>query len=275
MVETMQNRLMKRVGDIIMILIGIIFLIPFVWIIVSALTKHATMAVSFTNQFTFGNFAGALTSKSNLQSFGNSLYLAGGTMLLTTVIAMMAAYPLSRYKQKFQQILLYSMIFASGLPVVALMIPVYDFYVQYNLIDSRLWTVMFMAATALPFATWIMKGFVDAVPLELEESSWVEGANTIRSFIQVVVPLILPGAGVVAVYTFVNAWGDFIIPFILLQPPVTPASVSIDQFFGQYGINYGGLAAFALLYTIPPVVLYVIVSRRTGSGFSLGGAVKG
>lgn len=270
----MKKRVKGYTGDLVALLIAVIFLIPLVWLVVSAFESHATLSLRMTS-LTFTNFTQLFHSKSMMQSFVNALYLAVGTMILTTIIAIMAAYPLSRFKLRFRKVFMYIMIFATGLPVVALMIPVYDFFVAYNLIDSIWWTIMFMTATALPFATWIMKGFIDSVPLELEESAWVEGAGTYGSFVRVVVPLILPGASVVGIYTFINAWGDFVVPFILLQPPNVPASVTIAQFFGQYSINYSGLSAFAILYTIPAIILYVISTKWLGGGFNLGGAVKG
>jgi multiple sugar transport system permease protein len=155
------------------------------------------------------------------------------------------------------------------------MIPTYDFFVTLNFINSKFWTVWFMTATALPFATWIARSFIDAVPRELEEAAWIDGTSRLGSLRRIVVPMIVPGLCVVAVYTFVNAWSDFFIPYILLQGTNNPASVTMYSFFGQYDVNYSDVAAFALMYSLPPVVLYLIVTRWVGQGFALHGALKG
>jgi multiple sugar transport system permease protein len=270
-----EKRFVRNTGDLVILLIGVLFLIPFVWVVVSAFKPNANLSIVPLHHFTLKNFTELLSDQTKIQSFLNSIYISLGTMGLTTAIAVMAAYPLSRFKFRLKQGLITIMIFATGLPVVALMVPVYDFYVSYNLINSMFWTVMFMTATSLPFSTWIMKGFIDSVPFELEESALVEGCNTFQAFVKVVVPLIIPGASVVAMYTFVNAWGNFIVPFILLQSPKLPAAVTMYSYFSQYSVNYSGLAAFSIVYTVPAVLLYVIITKWLGGGFALGGAVKG
>jgi len=216
-----------------------------------------------------------LHESSFVSSFGNSLYLAVGTTLFTTVIGVLAGYPLSRFQSRAQEWFVYVLVFLTGLPIIALMVPTYDFFVTLNFINSKFWTVWFMTATALPFATWIARSFIDAVPREVEEAAWIDGTNRWGSLWRLVVPLTVPGICVVAMYTFVNAWSDFYIPYILLQGANNPASVTMYSFFGQYNINYSDVAAFALLYSLPPVVLYLIVTRWVGQGFALGGAVKG
>jgi multiple sugar transport system permease protein len=113
------------------------------------------------------------------------------------------------------------------------------------------------------------------VPKELEEAAWIDGNSRFGSLRRVVMPLIIPGLCVIAVYTFVNAWGNFFVPLILLSGSNEPASVTIYGYFSQYGVNYGQVAAFALLYSLPPVLLYLGVTRWVGSGFALGGAIKG
>jgi multiple sugar transport system permease protein len=132
-----------------------------------------------------------------------------------------------------------------------------------------------MTATALPFGTWIARSFIDNVPRELEEAAWMDGTSRLGSLLRIVVPSIVPGMSVVAVYTFVNAWSEFFIPFVLLENQNAPASVTMYSYFGQYQINYGDVAAFAVLYSLPPVVLYLIITRWIGQGFALGGALKG
>jgi multiple sugar transport system permease protein len=134
-----------------------------------------------------------------------------------------------------------------------------------------------MATTTLPMAIWMTKNFMDAVPLEVEEAAWVDGASALVALRTVVLPLMRQGLGVVFIFVFIQAWGNFFVPFILLlSPSKQPAAVSIFSFFGQHGaIAYGELAAFSILYSLPVLLLYTIVSRGSGQAFALSGSVKG
>jgi multiple sugar transport system permease protein len=265
----------RRLPSIVMCLIGIVFLVPFVWLVVVALQAHGSLQIGGGGGFTLSHFATVLRGGTFLSAFGNSLYLAVGTMVCTTVICVLAAYPLSRFGSRTQEYFIYVLVFLTGLPIIAIMVPAYDFFVTMNFIDSKFWTVWFMTATALPFATWIARSFIDAVPRELEEAAWMDGMSRLGSLRRIVVPMIVPGMSVIAVYTFVNAWSDFFVPYILLQGSNNPASVTMYSFFGQYNVNYSDVAAFALMYSLPPVVLYLIVTKWVGKGFALRGALTG
>jgi len=265
----------KALANAALAFVGIVFLVPFVWLFAAAFQRHPTLQVGGGGGFTFGNFTSVVGAGSFRTALSNSLYLAIGTTVFTTTLAILAAYPLSRFRSRSQQWFVYVLIFLTGLPIIALMIPAYDFFVSTNLINSKFWAVWFLTATSLPFATWIGRAFIDGVPRELEEAAWVDGSSRWRSLLRIVVPLIGPGLSVMAVYTFVNAWSNFFIPLILLQGSNEPAAVTIYGYFSQYGVDYGHVAAFALVYSLPPVLLFLIVSRWVGRGFMLGGAMKG
>ncbi|HEV2655112.1 MAG TPA: carbohydrate ABC transporter permease, partial [Ktedonobacteraceae bacterium] len=130
-------------------------------------------------------------------------------------------------------------------------------------------------ASALPFCIWLMKNFLDTVPFELEEAAWIDGASTFDTLRHIVLPLAAPGIAVVGVWSFLGAWTNFFVPLIILQSQnLLPASVNIYTFFGSYGqVNYGQLAAYALLYALPAVALYTLVSRFFVKGIT--GGLKG
>jgi multiple sugar transport system permease protein len=207
----------------------------------------------------------------------NSLLLCGGATLLTVVCAALAAYPLSRLRSRFSRPYLLTILFTTCLPITAIMVPVYGLFVQVNLIDTMYGTGLFLATSQLPFSIWLMKNFMDGVPVVLEEAAWTDGASGLQTLTRVVLPLMGPGLTVVTIYTFIQLWGNFFVPFMLiLSPEQLPASVSIFTFFGNYGsVIYGQLAAFSILYSAPVLVLYVLIARRLGGGFALAGAVKG
>jgi multiple sugar transport system permease protein len=171
--------------------------------------------------------------------------------------------------------LMYFILFASALPVLALVTPLYAMYVTLNLQDTLQGCIFFFVASALPFCTWLMKNFLDGVPIEMEEAAWIDGASTLNTLRYVIMPLAAPGVAVVGVWSFLGAWTNFFVPLIILQSQnLLPASVSIYTFFGAYGqVNYGQLAAFALLYALPAILLYTLVSRFFVKGVS--GGLKG
>ncbi|HET6358723.1 carbohydrate ABC transporter permease [Streptomyces sp.] len=256
---------------------GAAFALPLVWLVLSSVDAEADLRVRTPSSFTADNFDAVLTDEITFTPMLNSLLLCGGATLLTVVCAALAAYPLSRHRSRFSRPYLLTILFTTCLPITAVMVPVYGLFVQVNLIDTMYGTGLFLATSQLPFSIWLMKNFMDGVPVVLEEAAWTDGASYLQTLTRVVLPLMGPGLAVVTIYTFIQLWGNFFVPFMLiLSPEQMPASVSIFTFFGNYGsVIYGQLAAFSILYSAPVLVLYVLIARRLGGGFALGGAVKG
>ncbi|HWE64971.1 MAG TPA: carbohydrate ABC transporter permease [Chloroflexota bacterium] len=257
----------------ILVLFGLFFLLPFIWLIVASFTPNATLSTTVPNHVGLDNFRFLFDNGDVFQPFGNSLLLGLSTMVITITLAGLAAYPLSRYQFRFKRPLMYAILFASGLPILALVTPLYAMYVSLNLIDTTRGVILFLVASALPFSIWLMKNFLDSVPVELEEAAWVDGASVLGSFWRVVLPLSAPGIAVVGILSFLNAYTNFFVPFIIYTTASHfPASVQLFIFFGSYGqVNYGQLAAFAMLYALPAVALYMVVSRFLVRGINVGG----
>jgi multiple sugar transport system permease protein len=258
-------------------LLFLLFLLPFFWIIVASVEKGASLSASPTWHFTLANFKNIMNVTTLYQPMLNSFWLSFSTALLTVVCSALAAYPLSRYRLRFGRSFLLAILFATCLPITAIMVPVYSLFARYNLVDSMPATVLFMTSSALPFGIWMTKNFMDGVPVSLEEAAWTDGANWMQSLWRVVLPLMAPGIAVVFIFTFVTQWGNFFVPFILLlSPNKQPASVTIYTFFSSYGqVAYGELAAFSLIYTAPVIALYGVLNKFLGGAFNFTGAVKG
>jgi multiple sugar transport system permease protein len=271
------GRSLRAVSNSVLIVIAIAFALPILWLLVASLDTSATLSLKLPESLSLKNFAAVMTPELAFVPLGNSLLLAGGCAVITVIVAVLAAYPLSRYRMRVNKPFLYGILFGTCLPITAMMVPVYSLFVSLNLIDSLGGTILFLAATSLPMAIWMMKNFMDSVPISLEEAAWMDGASMITTLSRVVVPLMRPGIAVVFIFVFIGAWGNFFVPFVLLlSPDKQPAAVSIFAFFGQHGtVAYGQLAAFSLLYSVPVLALYVFVSRVLGGGSALAGAVKG
>ncbi|MER6030831.1 carbohydrate ABC transporter permease [Streptomyces sp. NPDC001851] len=267
----------RLAADVCLLVVAVAFALPLAWVVLSSVDPHADLRVKTPDGFTLGNFDAILTPDITYTPLLNSLLLCGGATALTVVCAALAAYPLSRFRSRLSRPFLLTILFAASLPITAIMVPVYALFVRVNLIDTLQGTILFFAASQLPFAVWLMKNFMDGVPRELEEAAWTDGASALQSLVRIVLPLMGPGLAVVTVFSFVMMWGNFFVPFmLLLTPDQMPASVSINDFFGNRGmVAYGQLAAFSVIYSTPVILLYVLVARRLGGGFALGGAVKG
>ena len=270
-----RRRLPSISSYFILVIFGLFFLVPLLWPILASLNPNATLSVSIPAHFSLSNFQTIISDGLVIGPFRNSLILAVSTMLLVIVLSGLAAYPLSRYQFRFKAPLMYAILFFSSLPILALVTPLYVMYSALNLVDTLQGVILFFVASALPFCIWLMKNFLDSIPVELEEAAWIDGASTVQALFRVLLPIAAPGIAVVGVWSFLVAWTNFFVPFIILQSSdLFPASVHIYTFFGGYGqVNYGQLAAYAMLYALPAVVLYTLVSRFFVRGVS--GGLKG
>lgn len=271
------RRSLRAVSNGVLLLIGAAFALPLVWLVLASVDERATLSIKLPDAVSLQNFVDVMTPEKAFVPLLNSLVLSGGCALITVVVAVLAAYPLSRYRMRINKPFLYGVLFGTCLPITAMMVPVYSLFVAFNLIDSMGGTILFLAATSLPMAIYMTKSFMDSVPVSLEEAAWMDGASMMTTLTRVVVPLMRPGLAVVFIFVFIGAWGNFFVPFVLLlSPDKLPAAVSIFAFFGQYGtVAYGQLAAFSLLYSVPVITLYVFISRVLGGSSALAGAVKG
>ncbi|TDL32419.1 carbohydrate ABC transporter permease [Arthrobacter nitrophenolicus] len=272
-----QRRRGTTPADLALLLVGACFLLPLLWLVLGSLDPQAGHETRVPRQPGLENFAAVLTPELLLRPLWNSVVLSAGTGAVTLVAAVLAAYPLSRYRSRFNTPFLYAVLFGTCLPITAIMVPVYGLFVQLELLDSMPATIFFMATTTLPMAIWMTRNFMDGVPVSLEEAAWVDGASRMTALRTIVLPLMRQGLGVVFIFVFIQAWGNFFVPFVLLLSEARqPAAVSIYSFFGQHGaVAYGQLAAFSILYSLPVLALYIIVARWSGSSFALSGAVRG
>jgi multiple sugar transport system permease protein len=260
-----------------LLLIAAFYCIPLLWVVLASFDPNASLAVTWPREPSLTNYRGIMNAETTFRPLWNSLVLCGGATLVAVGCATLGAYPLSRYRSRVSRPFLLTIIFATGLPITAIMIPVYAMFVQVNLIDSMPGAILFLATSSIPYALFLTKNFFDGVPTDMEESAWTEGASMLRTLWSVVLPLVRPGMAVVTIFTFVGMWGNFFVPFmLLLSPEQLPAAVSLYTFSSQYGqVAYGQLAAFSILYSAPVVILYLVLGRRLGAGFAAAGGIKG
>lgn len=271
--DTQRKRVRKIFSNGLLLVLGLLFLAPMLWLVFASLDSQATWAVEWPH-LTMSNFQQVL-SGSDLQALVNSLILAIVSTLIATTAGMLAAYSLSRRRIPFKGPLLLFVLFTSGVPLTILIVPLYQLFATYGML-SIIPTAIFLSVTSLPFEIYLIKNFIDAVPTDLEEAARMEKANTFQVLTRVVGPLALPGIAAAAIFGFVNAWGSFIVPLILISPAnQEPAPVAIFGFIGAANVRYGDIAAYSLVFCVPVFILYALSARLFREGFVLGGAVKG
>ncbi|MGO1284851.1 MAG: carbohydrate ABC transporter permease, partial [Brachybacterium sp.] len=194
-----------------MVVIGLAFLVPLLWVVLASFDVEASLSVAWPDSWSLGNFSAIWNTETTFRPLANSLILCGGATVVTMTAAVLCAYPMSRFRFRAKRPLLLTIIFSTGLPITAIMIPVYSLFVQVNLIDSMGGAILFLGASSLPYAIFLTKGFMDGVPVEIEESAWTEGAGVLRALWSVVLPLMRSGLAVATIFTFVSMWGNFFV----------------------------------------------------------------
>ncbi|MFB9328194.1 carbohydrate ABC transporter permease [Paenibacillus aurantiacus] len=262
---------------VILAFIGICFVLPLLWVLVASVDSNAMQSLKMPTRLTGDNYVSVLTNPDNQRAFLIGLLMSGGQAVIVVILGLLASYPLSRYQLRFKKPFMLTILFMTSLPITAVMVPVYQLFLTLKLYNNIFGVVLFFVASAMPYGIWMLKNFMDSVPSELEEAAWIDGASVFVGIRKVVAPLMIPGICTVAIFTFSGSWGNFFVPYILLQSPENfPASLKIYQFFGQYGMaDYGKLAAFSVMYAIPSIVLYVLSQRFMSKGFGLQGGTKG
>jgi multiple sugar transport system permease protein len=258
--------------NLLLALCGLFFLLPMLWIILASVDAEATQQLKLP-VLTLQQFKIAL-EPDNVQALLNSLIISLIATAVATVPSAIAAYSFSRHRIPGKQAILLSIVFLSGVPISILIVPIYQLF-QWADCLSLAPTGVFLGVTAMPFEIYVIKNAIDAIPIDLEEAARIEQAGIVRILLRVVAPLCLPGVMAAAIYGFINTWGNFLPPLVLISDTAQqPSPVAIFSLMTNNVINYGAIAAYSLVYSVPVIILYLAASRLFRGGFALGGAVK-
>jgi multiple sugar transport system permease protein len=231
-----------------------------------------TSPVLIPSHPTTSNYVQAWTENSFGHYFFNSLAVACATVVLTVTFAALAAFAFARYRFPFREVLFYLFLASLAVPSVELIIPQYLLMDRLHLIDSLKGLVLIYSSENLPFAIFLLRGFFEAVPRELEESFRLDGASTLRVLTRLIVPLSLPALATVAMFTFNYAWEEFVIALTLINSPNHDTlPIGLAQFIGAHTTAWGPLFAGSVIATIPSVLVFMLSQRWFRRGVSLGG----
>lgn len=269
-----------RVGQYAALLAYLVFLaFPFLWLVSTAFKPPAELAslhpTWIPREPTLDNFRQAFDEQPLLRAALNSLLAALAAAVLAVVIATPMAYVMARHRTALARAATGWVVVSQAFPFVLLIIPLFLVLKNLRLIDSVPGLVLVYVVWALPFALWMLTGYVRAVPAELEEAAAVDGAGRLRTLVSVTAPLLAPGIAATALFAFVTAWNEFFFALVLLKTPEKQTlPVVLTHFIGAEGVaDLGPLAAAAFLATLPSLVVFAIIQRRITGGM-LAGAVK-
>ncbi len=265
----------KLARGIVYVTVFVFFFGPLIWLLTASVSGDPTFRLEAPSPLTAENYSDLIEEGDIFLWMRNSLVLAVGTMIATVILATLAAYPLSRVRFRGKLVFMYLLLLARVMPITAVIIPIFSMAVVFGLVNSFFGAILLFTAGQLPIALWIMKAFVDSIPIELEESAWLDGCGRLEGLIRIVFPLMGPGVAVVGLFAFLGAWGDFLIPLILLRTPDNfPIAMGLYRAFDDRGnANFGMLTALAVIYSIPSIALYLFARQYLVKGLT-GGGVK-
>lgn len=263
----------------VLVAAGIVLLFPIYWMVVcSFMESHYLMVMPphlIPVDGTFDNYAQIFSNAKYLNYFKNSFVSASGTVLLSLLIAIPAGYSFSRFSVPGKNGILSMIMSVQMFPVVVILISLYAFYLKMGMMSTYRGLILADTTMVLPLSITLMKSFCDTVPRTLDEAAKIDGAGRLQTMVQIVLPLVLPGVVAVCIYTFLNAWDDYLMALILMQGDMKTLTVGIaETFLGEYSYNYGGMMAFAFIGSLPIVALFVFLQKYMIAGLTAG-AVKG
>ncbi len=250
-----------------LVVITFFFSLPFVWLVLSSLIPHnLTPEFKVPKQISFSNYLRMTEPVGQVPPYVwiiNSLIISSGSATIATILSVIAAYTLSRYRFKGQSIMLSSFVVFRLVPTIIIALPLMFIFRAWGWLNSIPALILVLAALILPFTLLMLDGYFRSLPIIYEEAALIDGCTRLGAFFRITLPLALPGIAAVWLLAFVFSWGEFIVPLMLIQDvTLYPASVGLYFFYGQHGlIDYGKLSAFAIIYSIPMIVIFAVMQK--------------
>ena len=268
---------LRQLGKGVLVTLLLVFtLFPVYWMLNSSLDARAGHTSSFwPAEPTFDHYVFVLTEGGFGTFLRNSLLVALGTVLVSSVLALLASVAVARFRFKMRTQILMLVLIVQMVPLEALVIPLFVQVRDLQLLETLLGLVVVYVALALPFGIWMLRGFVAAVPIELEEAAYLDGASWGRMFWSVLLPLVAPGLVATSIFSFITAWNEFIFAMTMLGGATENYTVAIGlrSFFGVHSNDWGAIMAASTIITVPVMIFFILVQRRLASGLTAG-AVK-
>lgn len=268
----------------VLIFVSLLSIFPFIWLISTSLKGNSENIFAYPptiipTDFTWANYAGVWQKVDFIGYFINSMIVAGGTVILNLILSAMAGYPLARMEFKGKKITFFAILATIMIPFQAIMLPVYLITLKLHLIDS-VNNFMGFIGLIMPFAVsafgiFLMRQAFLGIPKEMEEAAIVDGCNVFQIFTKVLIPMVKPSLAVLAIFTFIGSWGEFLWPSIVLtKETMYTLPVGVNNLQGMFSSNWRFIAAGSILATIPIIIFFLCMQKYFISGENEG-AIKG
>jgi len=279
-------RVAKPIGrwgwTVVWAVFSVFTLLPVYWLAVVALRRRVDLMGNYTmwpTSLSLENIRAVVTSDTFVRYLSNSVVVASCNAALSTVVAIGAAYALSRFRLPGRDNIFFWLLTNRMAPVAAFLLPVYLLFTRvftfgdWSLLDTRIGLILLYTVFNVPFAVWMLQGMIDAIPEELDEAAFVDGGGTIRVLWSVILPILKPGLAVTVIFTWIFAWNEFLFASRLTAVEARTIPTALAEYVGVTGTNWGELAALALVTMAPGAVLVGFLQRHIIAGLTAG-AVK-
>lgn len=255
----------------------VVVLFPFYWIVITSilpteivLSRNPPLLPPLS-EVTLAAYFEVFARKPLLTWISNSMQITAGTLAITISTGAMAGYSLSRFRTKAQQAMGFGLLASKMLPGSLIIIPFFILFSKAGLIESKLGVILANSATAVPFATWLLKGFFDAIPRELEQAAMIDGCNEWQAFRHIVLPLAAPGLAAASAYIAIVTWADLVFARTLNSKPDNwVVTVGLQSFTGEYLVEWGALMAASAISLLPMLVLFLLLEPFLVKGSTQG-----
>ncbi|OEJ98255.1 ABC transporter permease [Streptomyces thermolilacinus SPC6] len=257
-----------------LIVASLVAVFPIAYMIFISLRGRAgwTRPTSAEGGLEISNYTYVLTETAFPQWFANSVLIAAGTTLIGVFVAASTGYAISRMRFPGHKSLMWVLLVTQMFPVAVLIVALYNILGRLGLLDSYLGLILTYCSVSVPFCAWMMKGYFDTIPHEIDEAGRVDGLTPFGTFYRLILPLAKPGLAVTAFYSFLTAWGEvaFARAFLSTDSMLT-LSVGLQSFIGQHKAEWGYLTASAVIITVPAGLVFLLVQRNLVAGLTAGG----
>lgn len=267
----------KLINYIIAILASLFFLFPLYWTLITSFKSYKESFQQPPILFVWPdltNYINFFQQTRIMDLLMNSVLITISSVIISMVVGTLAAYSLSRSRIKGKEQVGIFLIASRFIPAVSTLIPIYMIFRKIGLYDTRLGLVILNCAMNIPYVVWVMRGFIDNVPVEVEESAWVDGCSKVRGLVSIVLPMIRAGIGATTVLITIFSWNEYLFAMMLTSTKAKTLPLSMMAYMGEMGIDWHMMATAGIVIIFPTIVFSILAHRNLGSGLSMG-AVKG
>lgn len=254
---------------------SLVAVFPLIWILLSGFKSASDINKNPTHlwpaTWTLDNFSYVLNELNFGRNILNSFIISLTTTIIAIAVSALAAYGIVRFFPKVGKILTRLLITTYMFPTILLAIPYSVIVASMGLVNTRIGLVIVYLSFSVPYAVWLLVGFFQTVPIGIEEAAKIDGANKIQVFVKVVLPIISPGLVATAIYTFINAWNEFLYSLILINSTEKMTiAVALKALESQEILNWGQMMAASTLVVVPSVVFFMFIQNKISGGLSEG-----